>query len=58
MTSATFLTEYGLYEVLMQSRKPIANELKREIKLILKDIRKNGMFVSDNATTEQKLIKL
>lgn len=28
-TSATFLTEDGLYEVLMQSRKPIAKKFKR-----------------------------
>ena len=31
-----FLTEDGLYEVLMQSRKPIAKEFKREVKQILK----------------------
>ena len=41
------LTEDGLYEVLMQSRKPIAKEFKREVKKILKDIRKDGMFVTD-----------
>lgn len=27
-----FLTEDGLYEVLMQSRKPIAKEFKKEVK--------------------------
>ena len=37
-----FLTEDGLYEVLMQSRKPIAKEFKREVKQILKTIRKHG----------------
>ena len=42
-----FLTEDGLYEVLMQSRKPIAKEFKREVKKILKGIRKDGMFVTD-----------
>ena len=41
------LTEDGLYEVLMQSRKPIAKEFKREVKKILKDIRKDGLFVTD-----------
>lgn len=34
-----FLTEYGLYEVLMQSRKPIARRFKSSVKRILKDIR-------------------
>ena len=42
-----FLTEDGLYEVLMQSRKPIAKEFKREVKRILKSIRRDGMFVTD-----------
>lgn len=37
-----FLTEDGLYEVLMQSRKPIAKEFKKGVKTILKEIRKNG----------------
>lgn len=41
------LTEDGLYEVLMQSRKPIAKEFKREVKRILKSIRRDGMFVTD-----------
>lgn len=39
-----FLTEDGLYEVLMQSRKPIAKAFKKEIKKILKEIRRNGMY--------------
>ena len=34
-----FLTEYGLYEVLMQSRKPIARRFKSSVKKILKDLR-------------------
>ncbi|MDU6482367.1 MAG: Bro-N domain-containing protein [Paeniclostridium sordellii] len=34
-----FLTEDGLYEVLMQSRKPIAKKLKKEIKKILKQVK-------------------
>ena len=33
------LTENGLYEVLMQSRKPIAKEFKSRIKQILKEMR-------------------
>ena len=42
-----FLTEDGLYEVLMQSRKPIAKEFKKKVKEILKDIRKTGGYVGD-----------
>lgn len=45
-----FLTESGLYEVLMQSTKPIAKAFKKEVKQILHDIRKHGMFA-----TPQKL---
>ena len=43
-----FLTENGMYEVLMQSRKPIAKEFKKEVKKILKDIRKHGIYATDN----------
>jgi prophage antirepressor-like protein len=42
-----FLTEDGLYEVLMQSRKPIAKEFKKEVKNILKTIRKSGGYVNN-----------
>jgi prophage antirepressor-like protein len=41
-----FLTEDGLYEVLMQSRKPIAKEFKRGVKEILKSIRKTGGYLA------------
>ena len=43
-----FLTEDGLYEVLMQSRKPIAKQFKKKVKEILKDIRKHGIYATDN----------
>lgn len=46
-TSYNFLTEDGLYEVLMLSRKPIAKEFKKQVKEILKTIRKNGMYATD-----------
>lgn len=42
-----FLTEDRLYEVLMQSRKPIAKEFKREVKQILKTIRKHGLYAKE-----------
>ncbi len=42
------LTEDGLYEVLMQSRKPKAKQFKKKVKEILKDIRKHGIYATDN----------
>lgn len=39
-----FLTEDGLYEVLFQSRKPIAKQFKKGVKEILKSIRRTGEF--------------
>lgn len=42
------LTEDGLYEVLMQSRKPVAKEFKKKVKEILKTIRKHGLYATDN----------
>lgn len=47
-TEYWFLTEDGLYEVLMQSRKPKAKEFKKEVKKILKSIRKTGGYVVGN----------
>lgn len=41
-TAFWFLTEDGLYEVCMQSRKPIAKQMKKQIKEYLKNIRKTG----------------
>ena len=43
-TSYTFLTEDGLYEVLMLSRKPIAKQFKSKVKEILKTLRKTGSY--------------
>lgn len=50
-----FLTEDGLYEVLMQSRKPIAKAFKKEVKIILKTIRQNGMYVTDKLLDDPDL---
>lgn len=47
MREMWFLTEDGLYEVLMQSRKPIAKQWKREVKTILKTLRKTGGYISN-----------
>lgn len=41
-----FLTENGLYEVLMLSRKPIAKQFKKGVKEILRTIRKTGQYSS------------
>lgn len=40
------LTEDGLYEVLFQSRKPIAKQFKKGVKEILKTIRKTGGYIA------------
>ena len=50
--SALFLTESGLYEVLMQSRKPIAKAFKKEVKEILKSVRKHGAYMTDRTLEE------
>ena len=49
------LTENGLYEVLMQSRKPIAKEFKKGVKAILKEIRKTGRFCSSTVQRQASL---
>lgn len=52
-----FLTEDGLYEVLMQSRKPIAKQFKKEVKRILKGLRKGELTLNKNPThTEDNTI--
>ncbi|OSP87386.1 hypothetical protein B9W73_03685 [Lactococcus lactis] len=42
-----FLTEDGLYEVLMTSRKPQAKVFKKKVKEILKSIRKHGAYMTN-----------
>ena len=49
-----FLTEDGLYEVCMQSRKPIAKQMKKEIKKYLKSIRLTGAAIPEG--NEQKMV--
>lgn len=51
-----FVTENGLYEVLMQSTKPIAKEFKKKVKEILKDVRKYGMYATDELLDNPDLI--
>lgn len=49
------LTEGGLYEVLMQSRKPIAKHFKKGVKQILHEVRTTGGYISTtpNDTPEE-----
>lgn len=49
---AWFLTEDGLYEVCMQSRKPIAKQMKKEIKQYLKSIRLTGAAIQPGREEE------
>lgn len=49
-----FLTENGLYEVCMQSRKPIAKQMKKEIKKYLKSIRLTSAAIP--AENEHKMV--
>ncbi|MBU5250549.1 phage antirepressor KilAC domain-containing protein [Lysinibacillus capsici] len=51
-----FLTEDGLYEVLMQSRKPIAKQFKKQIKTVLKEIRLNGGYIATNEDDDEMTI--
>lgn len=43
------LTEDGLYEVLMQSRKPIAKQFKKGVKQILHEVRTTGGYIATHA---------
>lgn len=45
-----FLTESGLYEVLMLSRKPVAKQFKKEVKRILHEVRTKGSYTATNGT--------
>lgn len=52
-----FLTEEGMYEVLMQSRKPIAKQFKKGVKKILHEIRtKGGYLVSHESDTPEMIM--
>lgn len=49
-----FLTEYGVYEVLMQSRLPKAKEFKKGVKEILKRIRLTGKYEADTHSDDDR----
>lgn len=55
--SMWFLTEEGVYELLMQSRKPIAKQFKKGVKKILHEIRtKGGYIASTDADTPEDIM--
>lgn len=52
-----FLTEFGLYEVLMQSHKPLAKEFKKRVKVILKEIRLTGSYNTPAPVVDSYMIE-
>lgn len=53
--NCNLLTEEGLYEVLMQSTKPVAKQFKKGVKEILKTIRRTGKYIAHVETSEDKV---
>lgn len=53
-----FLTEDGLYEVLMQSRKPIAKQFKKKVKEILKGLRKGELIINKIGRKQQLQLQI
>ena len=51
-----FLTVDGLYEVLMQSRKPIAKQFKKGVKAILHEIRTKGGYIATQQNDTPEMI--
>ena len=53
-----FLTEDGVYEILMHSRKPVAKIFRKKVKEILKSIRKTGGYIEiDEGDSEEEILK-
>ncbi len=57
MREMWFLTEDGLYEVLMQSRKPIAKQFKKEVKKLLKALRLNKVEITPALSDWERNVK-
>lgn len=51
-----FLTEEGLYETLLQSRKPIAKQFKKGVKAILHEIRMKGGYIATQQNDTPEMI--
>lgn len=54
--SMWFLTEEGVYELLMQSRKPIAKQFKKGVKAILHEIRTKGGYIASSVNDTPEMI--
>lgn len=54
--SMWFLTEEGVYELLMQSRKPIAKQFKKGVKAILHEIRTKGGYIASSVNDTPEAI--
>lgn len=54
--SMWFLTEEGIYELLMQSRKPIAKQFKKGVKAILHEIRTKGGYIASSVNDTPEAI--
>lgn len=55
--NCNFLTENGLYEVLMLSTKSIAKQFKKGVKEILKSIRKTGAFTASSVNSYEDKVR-
>lgn len=53
-----FLTEQGMYEVLLQSRKPIAKQAKKTIKEHMKELRISGVTIRQNLSLQEQAVVL
>ena len=51
-----FLTENGLYEILMRSRKKIAKQFKKGVKAILHEIRTKGGYIATQQNDTPEMI--
>ena len=51
-----FLTENGVYEILMQSNLPTAKQFKKGVKAILKEIRKTGGYIAASVEESEEEI--
>ena len=52
-TQKWFLTEFGFYEVMMQSRKPMARKFKQMVKLKLRDMRRREEITFEEMFMEE-----
>lgn len=51
----TYITEDSLYDLILESKAKHAREFRKWVtKVVLPEIRENGMYISEDATAEQK----